>query len=75
MYNEALQKIYNEEIIKKNKEHINININDFKEFKFENMTSEQKYAILIKLINNIAPLIYKKDLDNLFMQNISKVKE
>ena len=75
MYNEALQKIYNEEIIKKNKENINININDFKEFKFENMTSEQKYAILIKLINNIAPLIYKKDLDNLFMQNISKVKE
>ena len=75
MYNEALQKIYNEEINKKNKEHINININDFKEFKFENMTSEQKYAILIKLINNIAPLIYKKDLDNLFMQNISKVKE
>ena len=40
------------------------------------MSSEQKYAILIKLINNIAPLVYKKDLENnLFVQNISKVKE
>ena len=76
MYNEVLEKIYNEEFIKNNKEDIKININEFKEFKFENMSSEQKYAILIKLINNIAPLVYKKDLENnLFVQNISKVKE
>ena len=76
MYNEILMIIYNEEIIKKNKENITININDFKDFKFENMTSEQKYAILIKLINNIAPLIYKKDLENnIFIQNKSNIKE
>jgi len=76
IYNSALEKIYNEEIVKKNKENIMININEFKEFKFENMNSEQKYAILVKLINNIAPLVYKKDIeDNFFNQNVSKIKE
>ena len=76
MYNEVLEKIYNEDIIKINKDNISIDINDFKEFKFENMSSEQKYAILIKLINNIAPLVYRKDLENnLMIQDISKVKE
>ena len=40
------------------------------------MTSEQKYAILIKLINNIAPIVYRKDIENnLLVQNISKLKE
>ena len=76
MYNEILEKIYNEEFIKNNRSDIKININEFKDCNFENMSSEQKYAILIKLINNIAPLVYKKDLENnLFVQNISKVKE
>ena len=76
IYNNALEKIYNEEIVKINKENIMININEFKEFKFENMNSEQKYAILVKLINNIAPLVYKKDIeDNLFNQNVPKIKE
>ena len=76
MYNEVLEKIYNEEIIKKNKENITININDFKNFQFENMSPEQKYAILVKIINNITPLVYKKDLENNFFElNISKVKE
>jgi myosin heavy subunit len=76
IYNNALEKIYNEEIVKINKENIMININEFKEFKFENMNSEQKYAILVKLINSIAPLVYKKDIeDNLFNQNVSKIKE
>ena len=76
MYNEVLEKIYKEEIVKKNKENIFIDLNEFKEMKFQNMTSEQKYAILIKLINNIAPILYKKDIENnLFLQNVSKVKE
>jgi hypothetical protein len=40
------------------------------------MTPEQKYAILIKLINQIAPLVYKEDLENnLFIKNSSKAKE
>ena len=76
MYNNALEKIYNEDIVKTKKENIFINLNDFKEFKFEKMSSEQKYAILIKLINNIAPIVYKNDIENnLFAQNVSKVKE
>mgnify|MGYP006873059020 CR=1 FL=1 len=76
IYNNVLKKIYNEEIVKKNKENIMINLNEFKEFNFENMNSEQKYAILVKLINNIAPIVYKKDIeDNLFNQNVSKIKE
>ena len=76
MYDEVLERIYNEDIIKNNKENIIININEFKEIKFEKLTPEQKYAILIKLINNIAPLVYKKDLENnSFIQNISNVKE
>ena len=76
MYNEILEKIYNEDIVKKNKENIAININDFKNFQFENMSPEQKYAILVKIINNIIPLVYKKDLENnIFELNVSKVKE
>ena len=40
------------------------------------MKPQQKYAILIKLINQISPLVYKEDLENdSFMKNISKTKE
>ena len=53
MYNEALEKIYKEEL-DKNIENIILNINDFKTFDFQQMKSEQKYAILIKLINSIS---------------------
>ena len=75
MYNEALEKIYKDEL-DKNIENIILNIDDFKKFNFEKMTPEQKYAILIKLINQIAPLVYKEDLEsNLFIKNSSKAKE
>ena len=74
MYSDALEKIYNEE--KNNNNDIDININDFKEFNFQQMTSEQKYSILIKLINHISPLIWKKDLEEYsFKDNIFKVKQ
>ena len=76
MYNDALEKIYNEEINNKNNNDINININDFKDFKFEQMNPEQKYSILIQLINNIAPLICKKEFeDNSFIDKVFKVKQ
>ena len=77
MYSNALEKIYNEEISgKNNKTDIDININDFKDMKFEKMTPEQKYSILIKLINHISPLICKKDFtENSFIDQIFKVKQ
>ena len=77
MYSDALEKIYNEEKNKnKNNNDISININDFKEFNFEKMTSDQKYSVLIKLINHISPLIWKKDLEEYsFRDNIFKVKQ
>ena len=75
IYDEALEKIYKEEL-DKNIENIILNVNDFKKFDFEKMTWEQKYAILIKLINHISPLIYKEDLENnLFIKNASQAKE
>ena len=75
MYNDTLEKIYNEEIDKQVSD-IKININDFKDAKFENMTPEQKYSILIKLINNISPLICKKDFEeNSFRNKVLKVKQ
>ena len=75
MYNNTLEKIYNEEIDKEASD-IKININDFKDAKFENMTPEQKYSILIKLIDNISPLICKKDFEeNSFRNKVFKVKQ
>ena len=75
MYKEVLEKIYKEEL-EKNVENIILNIDDFKKFNFEQMKPQQKYAILIKLINQISPLVYKEDLENdSFMKNISKTKE
>ena len=75
MYNDTLERIYNEEIDKEASD-IKININDFKDVKFENMTPEQKYSILIKLINNISPLICKKDFEeNSFRNKVLKVKQ
>ena len=75
IFNEALEKIYKEEL-NKNNENIVLNINDFKKFDFEKMKPEQKYAILIKLINHIAPFIYKEDLENnLFIKSATHPKE
>ena len=75
MYDNTLEKIYYEELNNKNND-ISININDFKDFKFENMSPEHKYSILIKLINQIAPLICKKDFEeNSFRDKVFKVKQ
>ena len=75
MYNEALEKIYKEEL-DKNIENIILNIDDFKKFNFEKMKPEQKYAILIKLINHISPLVYKEDIENnSFIKSASTTKQ
>ena len=75
-YNEELEKLYNENKKIFSEENINIDINNFQNFQFQNMKPEEKYSILIKLINNIAPLVIKKDLDKINMfQKAFKVKE
>ena len=77
IYNEALEKIYKEDIMKNNNNNeIKININDFKNFNFEEMDYSQKYSILIKLINNISPLVFQKDFENhVFSGDVFNVKE
>ena len=77
IYNEALQKIYNEELPKDNQS-IFININKLKDgnFDFTKMNSEEKYFILIKLIKHISPLVLKEDIENnSFSEQVFNVKE
>ena len=84
-YDEVLEKIYNEnfahsfavkESYNIDEKYLYLNLNDFKEYNFEKMSPTQKYAILVKLINNISPIIYKNDFEkNLFINKVSKVKQ
>jgi hypothetical protein len=77
IYNEALEKICNEEIPKDN-QNIFININKLKDgnFNFNQMNSEEKYFILIKLIKHISPLVLKEDIENnTFFGQVFNVKE
>ena len=77
IFDEALEKIFNEDL-KKEKNDIFINLNDYKNFDFnyEEMNSKEKYFILIKLIKYISPLIYKKEFENnKFAEKIINVKE
>lgn len=77
LYNEALEKIYNEELPKDN-QNIFININKLKEgnFDFTKMNSEEKYFVLIKLIKHISPLVLKEDIENnTFAEQVFNVKE
>ena len=64
IFNEALDKIFKEDMDSKNKDNILIDVNKIKQLNFENMGPEQKYAILVKLINKISPFLYTKDLGN-----------
>ena len=68
-YNEELEKLYDEN--KNIFAEENIDLSNFKNFQFQNMKPEQKYWILTQLINNIAPLVIKKDLDtnNIFKKS------
>ena len=77
IYEEALEKIYNEYLQNENKD-IFININEFKKYKFnyEEMTPKEKYFILIKLIKHISPLVFKKEIEkNIFTEQLLNVKE
>lgn len=70
LYNEILEKIYNENFdIKK----IYINLEDFQTCDFEKLNNEQKYAILISLINEIVPIVSKDKLNNdVLLDRLSK---
>ena len=77
IYNEALERICNEELPKDN-QNIFININKLKDgnFDFKQMNSEEKYFILIKLIKHISPLVLKEDIENnAFAEQVFNVKE
>ena len=56
LYNGALEQIIKDDKIKQ-KENIYININELKNGNYEKFTQEEKYFILVSLINNILPLI------------------
>ena len=56
LYNGALEKIIKDDKIKQ-KENIYINITELKNGNYEKFTQEEKYFILVSLINNLLPLI------------------
>ena len=56
LYNGALEQIIKDDKIKQ-KENIYININELKNGNYEKFTQEEKYFILVSLINNLLPLI------------------
>ena len=56
LFNKALEDLLKDEEIK-NKENIYININELNKGNYEQFTKEEKYSILIVLINKLLPLI------------------
>ena len=56
LYNGALEEIIKDDKIKQ-KENIYINIKELKNGNYEKFTQEEKYFILVSLINNLLPLI------------------
>ncbi len=74
LYDSALEKIYNN-YINKNSENIYLNLEDFSECDFEKMNPEQKYAVLVQMINNIFPIVNKNTIESeLLNEKIPKIK-
>ena len=76
LFNEALEEILKDEEIK-NRENIYINIKELNKDNYEKFTKEEKYYILVTLINQLLPLIKinnnEKDL-NLLKDKIKNVE-
>ena len=70
LFNDALEEILKDDEIKKRK-NIYININELKNGNFEKFTKEEKYHILVLLINNLLPLIQINENET----NLSSLKE
>ena len=70
LYNGALEEIIKDDKIKK-KENIYVNIKDLKNGDYEKFSQEEKYFILVSLINNLLPLINIKEND----EELSSLKD
>ena len=70
LYNEALEELLNDEDIK-NRKNIYVNLKEFNKGNYENLTKEEKYYILVALINNILPLVHISEDD----KKLSLLKE
>ena len=74
LYDNALENIYNN-CIDKNNQNIYLNLDDFTECDFEKMNPEQKYAVLVQMINNIFPIVNKNIIESeLLNEKIPKIK-
>ena len=74
LYDTALENIYNN-YIDKNNQNIYLNLDDFTECDFEKMNPEQKYAVLVQMINNIFPIVNKNSIESeLLNEKIPKIK-
>ena len=72
MFDEALEKIYNEKDNNKFNE-IFIDIEEIKKCDFDKLTSEQKYSIVTLLIKYLLPLINEDNLPDKLKNNIKKI--
>ena len=70
LYNQALEELLNDEDIK-NRENIYVNLKELNKGNYENFTKEEKYYILVALINNILPLVHISEND----KKLSLLKE
>lgn len=74
IFNEALGRLYNDPNLQKIKE-IYVNMDDFNSCRFENMSTEQKYSVLVMLINFILPLVNREIIDSeIHRRSIEKVQ-
>ena len=70
LFNEALDKMMEDEEIK-TKKNIYININEINKGNFENLSKEEKYFILVKLLDNLLSLVQISEND----QKLSSLKD
>ena len=70
LFNEALDKMMEDEEIK-TKKNIYININEINKGNFENLSKEEKYFILVKLLDNLLSLVQISEND----EKLSSLKD
>lgn len=70
LFNEALEELLKDEEIKK-RENIYININELRKGNYEQFTKEEKYYILVAIINHLLPLIHINDNE----KNLTSLKD